>query len=105
MARPGFSSAAFLSTMAMLVGCGSADEPAHFDDAGGSGGSSSGEANAVGAGGDDAGNKSACQEIMGEGYAAGDIAANWSLPNALGEMIELHDMCGKVIFYEEGSMW
>ena len=89
--------------MAMLVACGSAEQPTHVDEAGGSGGSSSGDGHA--AGGEDDGKPSACQEIMGEGYAVGDIAANWSLPNALGEMIELHDMCGKVIFYEEGSMW
>lgn len=46
-----------------------------------------------------------CGTIVGEGYTIGQIAENWSLPDHLGAMFDLMDVCGKVIFYEEGSMW
>jgi hypothetical protein len=54
---------------------------------------------------DDPNTPSACGAIFGEGFTVGDIAENWSLPNHVGAIIKLHDFCGKVIFYEEGSMW
>ena len=94
--------------MAFLMACGSTAEPALIegDDAqGGASSANASEAGGGGAAGVDDEPASACAEMMGEGYAVGDIAENWSLPNAVGEMIELHDLCGKVIFYEEGSMW
>ena len=46
-----------------------------------------------------------CENLQGEGYAMGQVAENWSLPDHIGAMIALYDFCGKVIFYEEGSMW
>ena len=58
-----------------------------------------------GAGGSETSPGSACAEMVGAGYSIGDIATNWKLPNAVGQMIELYDLCGKVIFFEEGSMW
>jgi hypothetical protein len=47
----------------------------------------------------------ACGTIVGEGYTVGQVAENWSLPSNLGAMVELMGYCGKVIFYEEGSIW
>jgi hypothetical protein len=103
------TAAAMTSTLALVTACGSSDEPQLFDTAADastttSAGASTAGGGADGAGGDDGGS-SACGEIKGEGFALGDVAENWTLPNALGQMIALHNMCGKVIFYEEGSLW
>jgi len=46
-----------------------------------------------------------CENIQGEGDQVGQIAANWTLEDNLGNMVSLHDFCGKVLFFEEGSMW
>ena len=46
-----------------------------------------------------------CQGASGEGFAVGNVARNWALPDRTLQAVELFDFCGKVIFFEEGSQW
>jgi hypothetical protein len=46
-----------------------------------------------------------CQGATGKGFAVGNIARNWALPDRTLQTVELFDFCGKVIFFEEGSQW
>ena len=46
-----------------------------------------------------------CDGIVGEGFAEGQIAENWTLNDADGNPVNLHDYCGKVIYFESGSEW
>ena len=99
-----------MAMAAILVGCGSPPEPSQQGGATGGGtnaagsGTSTSGSSTSGAGG--SGNAPACDPPpQGEGHAMGQIAENWSLPDHLGQMIELFGFCGKVIFFEEGSMW
>jgi hypothetical protein len=47
----------------------------------------------------------ACADVVGEGYAAGQIAEDWSLPDGTGNLVHLYGFCGKVIYYEGGAEW
>ena len=46
-----------------------------------------------------------CDNLVGEGFAVGPIAENWTSLDADGNPVELYDSCGKVIFYENGAEW
>ena len=46
-----------------------------------------------------------CTGIVGEGYAVGQIAQNWTSLDGAGNQVQLYDYCGKVIFYENGAEW
>lgn len=46
-----------------------------------------------------------CQGLVGEGYAVGQIAENWSLLDGSGAPVSLHDYCGQVIYFEDGAEW
>ncbi len=54
---------------------------------------------------DGAGVPAACDDIVGEGYALGQIAENWTSLDRDGNPVSLHDSCGKVILYENGAEW
>lgn len=47
----------------------------------------------------------ACAGIQGEGHAVGQISPNWTLTDASGASVQLHDYCGKVIYIESGAEW
>ncbi len=47
----------------------------------------------------------ACDDIVGEGNALGQIAENWTSLGRDGNPVNLYDHCGKVIFYENGAEW
>ena len=47
----------------------------------------------------------ACSEDPPAGYAEGEKAADWELTDNAGKTRALHENAGKVIFFEEGSMW
>jgi len=86
-------------------GSGSGANGATGGAAAGTGGSGVGGASATDTG-TDTGSSAACAAgLQVDGHAIGDIAENWSLPNNLLQMVQLHDFCGKVVFYEEGSQW
>ena len=95
--------APLLAMSLAAMGCGPGGEPedALPDTTGGGstgsvGGTSGGGAPNV---------PSQCDANAGEGDSVGDIAATWSLLDHLGQMVSLYDLCGKVIYFEEGSMW
>ena len=46
-----------------------------------------------------------CDGAAGESFAHGAVARNWELPDHLGRIFQLYDLCGKVIFLEVGSLW
>ena len=92
-----------------LVGCGSNDDPAGGP--GGTGGSTtttsgSGAGTGTGTGtpsGSTGSGNPSC--AAGEGYALNQITDDWSLPDHLGGMVNLHQFCGKPVYLEISSMW
>ncbi len=46
-----------------------------------------------------------CGAIEGEGFAVGQIAEDWTLMDASGSPVALHDYCGQVIYLELGAEW
>lgn len=48
---------------------------------------------------------SGCGAIAGEGFAVGQIAQDWTLMDASGSPVQLHDYCGQVIYLELGAEW
>ena len=67
-------------------------------------GSSSSPGTMTGPGGS-SGVADGCDGLVGEGFAVGDIAENWTLQDGNGNDVNLHDYCGKVVFLEIGSEW
>ena len=120
------NTSAFVAALALLAGCsgedpngsegGGGDDTTSTSTSSGNGSTTgsgmtttgSGETTTTGSGETTSGTTSggsACADLMGEGFTVGDIAEDWELPNEAAQMIALYDSCGKVIFYEEGSMW
>lgn len=46
-----------------------------------------------------------CDGIEGEGWGVGQIAMNWTLNDQDGNPVNLHDYCGRVIYFESGAAW
>ena len=97
ISNPATSIAVFSASL--LVACSSSEPPGVSD------------VNTTSAGPTTASNSSSttgagsCDPANGESFALGDIASDWTLPNELGEMVSLYAGCGKVVYYEVGSIW
>lgn len=55
--------------------------------------------------GADSTGSAACDGLVGEGFAVGQIAENWVLQDQSGAPVNLHDYCGQVIYIELGAEW
>ena len=69
-----------------------------------SSGSSAGESMGSSGAADSTGS-AGCGPIQGEGFAEGQIAENWTLMDASGSPVNLHDYCGQVVYIELGAEW
>jgi hypothetical protein len=95
-----------------LSGCSSDPASSSGGDGGNTGstgngaGGTNGTTSGTGAGGTTTGTgPSACDNIAGEGYTLGQINEDWTLPDHLGGMVNLHQFCGKPTYMEISSMW
>ncbi|HHH28398.1 MAG TPA: hypothetical protein ENK57_08645 [Polyangiaceae bacterium] len=98
------------ATFLGLIGCGSSEDPAGGpggpSGTGGSSGTTSGSGAGTGTGtpsGSTGSGNPSCP--AGEGYALNQISEDWSLPDHLGGMVNLHQFCGKPVYLEISSMW
>jgi hypothetical protein len=118
-ARGPWSLGGMVAALSFGIGCDSTPADTEGDSSGtsgsqaagtsgaGQGGGSSGPTTTTGSGASGSGGaqSGACEGLVGEGWAEGQIAENWSLPDVDGQMVELYDFCGKVVYFEEGAGW
>ena len=48
---------------------------------------------------------SPCDNLVGEGFAEGQISMNWSLQDIDGNEVSLYDYCGQAIYIEDTTLW